>query len=30
MGFVEAETGLCPRILQVGEEPPTPPYDPYE
>lgn len=30
MGFVEAETGLCPRILKVGEELPTPPYDPYE
>lgn len=30
MGFVEAETGLCPRTLRVGEELPRPPYEPYE
>ena len=30
MGFVQAETGLCPRTLQVGQDLPRPPYDPYE
>ena len=29
MGFVAAETGLCPRTLGLGEEFPRPPYDPY-
>ena len=27
---VEAETGLCPRTLEVGEDPPAAPYDPYQ
>ena len=30
MGFIEAETGLCPRTLEVGEDPPAAPYDPYQ
>lgn len=30
MGFIEAETGLCPRTLEVGENPPAAPYDPYQ
>ena len=30
MGFIEAETGLCPRTLEVGEDPPAAPYDPYK
>ncbi len=25
MGFIEAETGLCPRTLEVGEDPPAAP-----
>ena len=29
MGFIVAETGLCPRTLEVGEPFPQPPYDPY-
>ncbi len=29
MGFVLAETGLCPRTLALGEEIPRGPYDPY-
>lgn len=30
MGFVQAETGLAPRTLALGEEIPLPPYDPYQ
>lgn len=30
MGFITADTGLCPRTLAVGEPFPTPPYDPYQ
>ena len=29
MGFVLAETGLCPRTLDLGAEIPRVPYDPY-
>ena len=29
MGFIVAETGLCPRTLEVGGPFPQPPYDPY-
>lgn len=29
MGFVQAETGLQPRTLELGEEMPRGPYDPY-
>ena len=29
MGFVLAETGLCPRVLDLGDEIPQGPYDPY-
>ena len=27
--LLQAETGLCPRTLEVGEPFPQPPYDPY-
>ena len=30
MGFVQADTGLCPRTLPPGTDIPTGPYDPYE
>ncbi len=30
MGFIVAETGLCPRLLHPGEELPQGPYDPYQ
>ena len=30
MGFVQAATGLCPRVLDLGTEIPLGPYDPYE
>ena len=30
MGFVQADTGLCPRTLPPNTDIPTGPYDPYE
>lgn len=30
MGFVQADTGLCPRTLPPSTDIPTGPYDPYE
>lgn len=30
MGFVQAETGLCPRTLTLEKNIPRGPYDPYE
>lgn len=29
IGFIQAETGLRPRLLELGEEMPRGPYDPY-
>ena len=30
MGFIQADTGLCPRTLPPSTDIPTGPYDPYE